>query len=543
MARTRLYITTPIYYVNDRPHIGHCYTTGMADCLARFHRLCNGSRDSVFFLTGTDEHADKVVASAASNGMSPQEWSDRNAAEFEAAFALCKFDYDDFMRTTQARHKDKVVEYIRELQRSGDVYLGDYEGWWDGSQEEYVTATVAEEHNFCSPVTGKPLVKRTEKNYFFRLSAYAERLKAHIDANAASFILPESRRNEVLGRLRDGLGDIPVSRAVSTDAASQWGIRMPDDAGHRVYVWIDALFNYLSAVDRPDRADLWPPTVHMMAKDILWFHAVIWPCMLMALGKELPKANFVHSYWVREGVKMSKSLGNFVSIEVLKAYIHRYSLDGLRWYLFTQGPSGGTDADFSHARFVEVFNSDLANGIGNCASRVGNMFDKYFGGVIPEQVREFTAPGQPRPLSVCCTQRVHEAMQALSTCDVGGALAAGIGIIREVDQYINITAPFKLAKTVESSPSAKAELGDILYTCAEAIRIASLLLSPALIEKMPELWRAWECSPPAGVPLAQVAVFGGPCGLRPGGRVNKGEILFMRADTKEGPPVEAVAGA
>jgi methionyl-tRNA synthetase len=530
-----VYITTPIYYVNDRPHIGHCYTTGMADCLTRFHTLTTGSRDRVFFLTGTDEHADKVVTSAAQHNMSPLEWSDKNAAEFQAAFDFCGYSFDDFIRTTQPRHKDKVLTYIRQLMSCGAIYLGDYEGWWDGSQEEYLTQTVAEEHNFLSPVTKKPLVRRTEKNYFFRLSAFEGRLKAHIDANP-HFILPESRRNEVLGRLRDGLQDIPVSRAVTDDPTSQWGIRMPGDDGHRIYVWIDALFNYLSAIDTPEREHLWPANVHLMAKDILWFHAVIWPCMLMALERPLPSTIFAHAYWVREGVKMSKSLGNFVTIEVLRAYAQRYSLDALRWYLFTQGPSSSTDADFSYARFVEVYNSDLANGIGNCASRVGNMFDKYFGGIIPESVKEHTAAGQSRPLSVCCRDKTHEALKALETCDVAGALTAGIGIVREIDQYINITSPFKLAKTVDVNPAAKGELADILYTCAEAIRIASLLLYPALSTKMPELWKAWGCAPPQNAPMAHLAVFGGPHALKPGGAVNKGEILFMRADGKEPEP-------
>ncbi|MCX5691035.1 MAG: class I tRNA ligase family protein, partial [Planctomycetota bacterium] len=188
------YITTPIYYVNDRPHIGHCYTTGMADCLARFSRLISGSPADTFFLTGTDEHADKVVTSAAANGMTPLQWADRNAAEFEAAFKICSYSYDDFVRTTQPRHKEKVLAYITALQKKGDIYLGEYSGWWDASQEEYLTETVAKEANFLSPVTGKPLVKRVEKNYFFKLSAYQDRLKAHIDANP-NFILPEARRN------------------------------------------------------------------------------------------------------------------------------------------------------------------------------------------------------------------------------------------------------------------------------------------------------------------------------------------------------------
>jgi methionyl-tRNA synthetase len=530
------YITTPIYYVNDRPHIGHCYTTGMADCLARFSRLFSGSPSDTFFLTGTDEHADKVVTSAAANGMTPLQWADRNAAEFEAAFRACDYSHDDFIRTTQPRHKEKVLEYIGALMAKGDIYLGEYTGWWDASQEEYLTETMAKEANYNSPVTGKPLVKRSEKNYFFRLSAYQERLKAHIDANPR-FILPEARRNEVLGRLREGLGDIPISRAVTSDPTSQWGILMPNDPSHRIYVWIDALFNYLSAVDTPDRARFWPADVHLMAKDILWFHAVIWPCMLMALGRPLPRAVFAHSYWVREGVKMSKSLGNFVTIEVMKAYADRFSLDGLRWYLFTQGPNGTTDADFSHARFVEVFNADLANGIGNCASRVGNMIDKYFGGELPQGVKELVAEGQSRPLSACCAASLAAARKSLETCDVNDALTAGIAIVREVDQYINITAPFKLAKTLEADPAAKGRLADILYTCAESIRIASLLLSPALTSKMKQLWESWQCVPAAGVPLEALAQFAGPHGLRGGSKVTKGEILFMRADPAAPAPV------
>lgn len=316
------YVTTPIYYVNDRPHVGHCYSTLVADVAARFQRLFG--RD-VFFLTGTDEHAEKVVERAAAHGVTPQEWADKNAAEFEHAFAMMGCANSDFIRTTQRRHIEKVEEYIARLLKQGDVYLGEYEGWFDESQEEYVTETTAKEHGYKSPVTGRELVKRVEKNYFFRLSAYEGRLKAYLEANE-DFVLPEARRNEVLGRLRDGLNDVPISRAVTGDAASRWGILMPGDPGHRVYVWIDALFNYLSVVDTAGRRGFWPPAVHVLAKDILWFHAVIWPCMLMALGEGLPRTVYAHAYWVREGRKMSKSLGNFVDLGVLKAYIDRYTL-------------------------------------------------------------------------------------------------------------------------------------------------------------------------------------------------------------------------
>lgn len=548
---TTTYITTPIYYVNDRPHIGHCFTTLMADCLARFRRLERGEAGSVFLLTGTDEHADKVVTSAAAHGMTPVAWADHNAAQFQEAFAFIGSTHDDFIRTTQDRHKTKVLEYIRKLQKHGDVYLGDYTGWWDPSQEEYLTESVAKDsaHGpYTSPVTGKPLEKRTEKNYFFRLSAYQDRLKAHIEANPR-FILPESRRNEVMGRLRDGLQDIPISRAVTSDPTTQWGIKMPEDPGHRIYVWIDALFNYLSAVDTPARRGCWPAAVHFMAKDILWFHAVIWPCMLMALGEALPGTTYVHSYWVRDGKKMSKSLGNFVDLGVLRAYAERFSVDAVRWYLLTQGPVGNTDADFSYAKFVEVYNADLANGFGNCASRVANMVEKYFGGIVPlapgaVEKTVIEAGGTSMATSfngpTLCGEATGDVLGALDVVDLGSALTDGLSLIRQVDLYINETAPFKLAKTIDTDPTVRPRLAEILYNCAETLRVASLLLSPALPGKMAAFWTLWNCTPPAGVPLAELAKFGGAYALKAGQTIAKGEPLFMRADGKLPEPAAAV---
>jgi methionyl-tRNA synthetase len=351
--------------------------------------------------------------------------------------------------------------------------------------------------------------KRTEPCYFFKLSKYQDGLRGLIERDEFR-VGPDARKSEVLGRLRPPaqLNDVPISRPVTSDPATQWGIRIPGDDANRLYVWIDALFNYLSTVDTPDRRKFWPATVHLIGKDILWFHAVIWPALLLALSRsgsdfawvKLPRMVFGHGWWVSEGQKMSKSLGNFIDLEKLKAYADKYSLDALRWYLATQGPLTGADADFSHAKFVEVYNADLANGLGNCVSRVSNMIEKYFAGELPQGVKEHTASGQSRPLSVCCAAQVAAAIKALDTCDIGDALTAGIGIIREVDQFINITAPFKLAKTVEADPAAKSTLADILFTCAEAIRIASLLLSPAIPDKMSQLWTSWHCTPAPGTP-------------------------------------------
>lgn len=528
------YITTPIYYVNDRPTIGHCYTTVVADVMARFQRLARGGRGEVFFLTGTDEHADKIVTAAAERGLAPQEWADQNAEAFREAFEAMRCSNDDFIRTTEARHKERVPEYIRKLREAGHVAKGDYTGWYDPGQEEYVTETTAKEHDFKSPVSGRALVKRTEQNYFFRLSAFGDRLREHIETHP-EFILPDARRNEVLGRIRAGLQDVPISRAVDPSAQGPaWGILMPDDPSHRIYVWIDALFNYLTAVDTPERRHLWPAAVHVIGKDILWFHAVIWPAMLMALGEPLPRTVYAHAWWVSEGRKMSKSLGNFIEFEQLQAYAKKYSVDALRWFLATQGPLGANDADFAHAKFIEVYNADLANGIGNSTSRVGNMIVKYFDGRVPEagERRERDA-AQWRQR---CAQVVEDATAAADRFDLDESLRGGLTLVSAVDAYINETRPFSLAKEAAGDAGKQGELAEILYNCAEALRIASLLLSPAMPDKMAELWRRWRCAPPGGVPLAELAQFAGAHGLKAGAPLEKGDPLFMRAEASDPAP-------
>lgn len=525
-AMTPYYVTTPIYYVNDRPHIGHCYSTTIADVTARYARLLG--RD-VFFLTGTDEHADKVIERAREHGMTPQAWADACSEEFRRAFADLNIVADVFYRTSNPEHKRLAQAYIAKLRDRGDIYLGDYVGWYDTSQDEYLTETVAKEAGYKSPVTGRPLERRTEKNYFFRLSAYQERLQAHLDANP-EFILPEARRNEVLGRLRGGLQDVPVSRAVGA-GDSGWGVLMPDDPSHRVYVWIEALCNYLTAVDAPERRRYWPAAVHFMAKDILWFHAVIWPAMLMGLGEPLPRVVYAHSYYVRDGQKMSKSLGNFLDIDTLRGYLARYGRDAMRWFLATQGPLYATDADFSYAKFVEVYNAELANGLGNSTSRVGNMIAKYFDGRVPDHGgRE--GEGEYHWASIIAGS-VRAAIAAADRLDLGSALQEGVALVRRVDGYINATEPFKIAKRLESEPGAKERLAAILYQCAEALRVASLIMSPAIPEATAKLWAAWGCAVPeahATRTLGHLSQWGGEHSLRPGAPLNKGEALFMRAD-------------
>ena len=526
--QTPYYCTTPIYYVNDAPHVGHCYSTLLADALARAQRLIQGARGpGVFFLTGTDEHSERVVEAALERSLTPRQWADRNAEAFRVAFNEMGFSNDDFVRTSEDRHKQKVAHYIAELQSRGDIVLGEYSGWWDHSQEEYVTESTAREHDFKSPVTGKPLVQRTEENYFFRLSQYSDRLLAHIEANPG-FIKPEARRNEVLGRIRAGLQDVPVSRrAKGDDAAAEWSISMPGDPNHRVYVWIDALFNYLSVVDTPERERFWPADIHVMAKDILWFHAVIWPCMLMALEKPLPGCVYAHSYWIREGRKMSKSLGNFIDLPTIRGYINTFSRDALRWHLLTNGPLGATDADFAHAKFIEVYNADLANGLGNASSRVSNMIAKYFDAKAPSAGGVTTHAGRDWP--AITSDAATRAINAWNNADITGALKAPLDLVRHVDTYIHETAPFKLAKDESKLP----EVGAILAHCAEALRIAALLASPAMPDKCADMLARFGDDPSDPRPLADRCAWGE---IKPGTPIEKGDPLFPRADPKAEPP-------
>jgi methionyl-tRNA synthetase len=544
------YITTPIYYVNDRPHIGHCYTSVLADVAARFQRLTRGAPlaprppapGPVFLLTGTDEHAEKVVTTAAERGLSTMAWADQNSEAFRRVFGELNIEFDDFIRTTQDRHKQAVARYLAKLMQTGDVAEGEYEGWYDVNDEAYITETRAKEQNYLAN-NGKPLVRRKERNFYFKLSRYQAWLEASI-AGGELRIEPEARKNEVLGRLREGLQDVPITRPVTDDPATQFGIRMPGHEDHRVYVWIDALFNYLSAVDTPERRALWPADVHLMGKEILWFHAVIWPAILKALGEPLPRLIYAHSHYTRDGKKMSKSLGNFIDLETIRAYTTRYGVDALRWYLVTQGPLHATDADFSHAKFVEVYNADLANGIGNSTSRVSNMIAKYFDGKVPEWARSFVMLPGERGVHGQDWGELARAwlvddgvLDAVDELKLDRACRKAAEVVTWVDNYISETRPFSLAKEISGPDDPKRRtLGIILYQCAEALRIASLLLAPAMPEKMADLWKRWNCTPPEGVPLAQLAEFGGQYALKPGTPIEKGDPLFMRADPAEPPP-------
>ena len=414
----RFSISTPIYYVNDRPHIGHIYSTLIADVVARHHRQRG---DEVFFLTGTDEHAPKVAESAREHGVEPLAWADRNATTFEQTFAAFGISNDDFIRTTQSRHVECVREYLQALLASGDVYQGRYDGWYDPGQEEYVPESRAARLDFRSPISGKPLVRRQEENYFFRLSAYADDLLRLLDERP-EFVQPIARRNEVVARIREGLHDIPISRA-----GVDWGIKVPGDEQHTVYVWIDALFNYVSAVDTPERRHLWPADVHLIAKDILWFHAVIWPAFLIALQRQpgyewvaLPRQVYAHSFWVSDGRKMGRSLGNFVDLERLARCQELVGLDGLRYFLAKEGPLDISDRDFTEARIASVYNAELANLFGNLVQRAGSLVARYAGGIVP-------TPGSWMPPTSTCAPKPKPCLSASGPPSIGWPWVTRLG--------------------------------------------------------------------------------------------------------------------
>ncbi|MCH2137121.1 MAG: methionine--tRNA ligase [Phycisphaerales bacterium] len=505
-------ITTPIYYVNGRPHLGHAYTTTICDVWARFQRAAG---QDVFFLTGTDEHGQKVEESAREQGMTPKALADLNAAEFQRIMGLFGLSNDAFIRTTDPAHERQVQTFVQRLIDSGDVYLGTFEGWYDPGQEEYYTQTKARECDFKSPISGRPLEKATEENFYFRLSAYQERLEALYDQQPG-FVRPEARRNEMLGRLREGLQDVPISRTNFT-----WGIPVPGHEAHVIYVWIDALFNYITALDLADsdatQAKYWPATYHIVGKEILWFHAVIWPALLMALKIDLPSCVYAHSFWISEGQKMSKSLGNFVDLERLQSCIDTYGRDALRWYLATNGPLGATDADFTMDQFHDVYTTDLVNTFGNCASRVSAMINKYFDGALPED-----CPGSLGSIDLqrVCLEQTASVTTAMEAFDLGAACSSAMQIVRKVDAFINETEPFKKAK----DPDQLASLQGILYRCAESIRIASALLEPVMPETMQRLTQAWQL--PEGGPLEKACRWGG---LKAGQSIEK-VALFPRAE-------------
>jgi methionyl-tRNA synthetase len=511
------YVTTPIYYVNDAPHIGHSYTTIAADVLARYHRAA-GRR--VHFLTGTDEHGIKIYKAAKEKGLEPNELADQVVVHFQQLWRDLNISHDDFIRTSEPRHELRVQEIIRRLLAADEIYLGSYEGWYDEGQEEYVTESTARENEYRSAINGWPLVKYSEENWFFRLGKWVPRLIEHIEAHPG-FIQPEARRNEVLSKLSAGTDDLCISRRKDK---LPWGVEMPNDPDHVVYVWVDALSNYYTALGLPEigddqdgrLADFWPADVHLIGKDILWFHAVYWPCILMALDIPLPKCVFAHGWWTSEGKKMSKSLGNFISRETIAEVCSEYSRDVYRYFLL-RAVNFGSDGDFSHDALRTRYNSDLANGVGNLLSRTVNMIGRYFDSAVPpvgEEVPEAEAvKGAAEKVNA-------EADEVMAGCRFQQHLENILALVAATDRFIEQTEPFRLAK----DESQRERLKTILYTCAEAVRVVLVYLAAFMPEK------AAEGLAMLGVgeedrPLSEAGRFDQ---LEPGTKVTKGEPLFPR---------------
>jgi methionyl-tRNA synthetase len=468
------YVTTPIYYVNDVPHIGHSYTTIAADALARFFRAAG--RD-VRFLTGTDEHGIKIVKAAAEKGMSPREMADSVVVHFQDLWRELNITQDDFIRTSEPRHEKRVQAIVQMMLDRDEVYLGGYEGWYDEGQEEFVTESAARENELKSPINGKPLVRFKEPSYFFRLAKWAPKLLEYIEAHP-EFIQPAGRRNEVVSKLKMGVEDLSISRLA--DKLNGWGVRMPNDPDHTVYVWVDALSNYITATGWPKIGDeldgkyaqYWPADVHLIGKDILWFHAVYWPCILLALDMPLPKCVFAHGWWTADGKKMSKSLGNFISREVIEELCQEYGRDVYRYFLLREVPFGA-DGDFSRASFKNRYNSELANGVGNLLSRTTNMIQRYFDGVLPAA----QGLGDLERSVVNAAEALRTSAQGMmERCDFHAYLEGVFALVYAANKYIDDTAPFKLAK----DPAQRDRLGTILNTCGQAVRVVLEFLAPIM---------------------------------------------------------------
>jgi len=468
--RNKFYITTPIYYPNAEPHLGHVYTTLCADTVARYHRLAG---DDTFFLTGTDEHGIKMVKTAAERKVEPQQLVDSVVKIFEDVWREYQVTHDDFIRTSSDRHKRAVTKIVEKLLANDDIYLGSYGGWYDEGQEEFVTETEAKANEFKSAVTGKPLVRYQEPTYFFRLKKYAPRVLEYIEQHR-EFIQPESRRNEVLSKLKAGVEDLSISRATL-----KWGIPLPNDPGHVLYVWIDALSNYITALGYGSDDDsrfkkYWPADVHLIGKEILWFHTVYWPAILFSLGLELPKQVFAHGWWTAEGRKMGKSTGNFIDLEKLRTISAAYSQDALRYYLLRAAPFG-SDLDFAQADFDKSFN-ELANVVGNCLNRTLKMIGQYRDGVLPpvgevEDVDNHLVEQNAKlPAALADAYR----RLALQECAL-----LPVELARATNGYIDATAPFKLKK----DESKAKRLDTVLNRSAQAIKTALVALLPMLPEK------------------------------------------------------------
>jgi len=464
MKKSTFYITTPLYYVNDEPHIGHAYTTILADVITRFQKNLD---NDTYFLTGTDEHGQKVQEASKKRGMDPQKHADEYVERFIHLWEKLDIEYDDFIRTTESRHTDRVKDLLMILFKKDEIYQDEYEGLYSVSEERFITEKEYETGKF------REVKKIKEKNYFFRMSKYQNQLIEHINQNP-NFIKPESRKNEILGFLNKPLNDLCISRPKSR---LNWGIELPFDKEYVTYVWFDALTNYISSIewniDENKFNNLWPANYHLIGKDIITTHAVYWTTMLLASNIELPKSIFAHGWWLMDDKKMSKSLGNVIKPLDL---IDEFGSDALRYYLM-RNMVVGQDANFSYDLFVKRYNSDLANDYGNVVNRVLVLINKYFESKIPD-------PGDYTEIDIELIRNFKsiylKITHLIKDLKIHDAAELIFSLIRSINKYLEEKEPWK---TVKEHPDNKGITATTLFISIEAIRICSLLLNPIMPNK------------------------------------------------------------
>ena len=513
----KFYITTPIYYVNARPHIGHAYTTIACDAIARRQRMLGSD---TYFLTGTDEHGQKIERSAADAGTTPKQLTDRIAGEFRGLWDRMNISYDDFIRTTDERHKRGVQEMFRRIRDNGYIYKGSYSGQYCVFDELYVDA--AGPGSPC-PECGRPTETVSEENYFFKLSAFEDKL-IKLYTEQPNFIRPETRRNEVMAFVRSGLRDLSISRTTI-----QWGIPVPDDPRHVIYVWLDALSNYCTAIgfgspdpkDQQKFAHYWPADVHMIGKEIVRFHCVYWPAFLMAAGLPLPRSIVAHGWLLFEESKMSKSRGNIVRAETV---IDVLGNDALRYFLLREVVFG-QDGSFSFDALVQRYNSDLANDLGNLASRTLTMIARYFrGGEVPYPSSGGSRTAADDAIAHAAEETISSFASLWDDFQFSRALETVWGLVGAVNKYIVENEPWAVAE--QQDEAGRSRLATILYTTAEALRIVTALAHPAIPESTARIWEQLGLGKISDFHLKDLK-WGQ---LQHGTKLGKVEAVFPRAD-------------